>query len=447
MTASRSALLLPGYLLLCLLLGGSQRDIWPNAVLQLLAVLLIGFAVLRDAPEPLTRASKQLLTLILAGFVIVLLQVVPLPPGLWSNLPGRAGLHDSYDLLGGPLPWLPVSLAPYSTVDSLTWCLPPLAILIGYVRLRPPATMLCAAAVLAGAFAGVMLGALQVTSGPDWHLYRITNSGAVGFFANRNFMGTLLLVSIPFTIAWLADAPRKATTMWAMRTLGAAAMLVVIVGLALNRSMAALMLSVPVAIASAMLLHNSARFARYVVPAAALAAILAISLVTNSPVGSEFTGADTTSVASRASIWASTLRAIGDSFPVGTGLGSFEAVYATFENPDLVDRTFINNVHNDYLQLALEMGIFGVVLIAAFLGWWAMLASKIWRSASFSAMTRAAVIASGVILFHSVVDYPLRTSAIAAVFALCLGMMAQPAEARTDRSGAGVQRARHVKIG
>ncbi len=93
------------------------------------------------------------------------------------------------------------------------------------------------------------------------------------------------------------------------------------------------------------------------------------------------------------------------------------------------------------------MGIFGVVLIAAFLGWWAMLASKIWRSASFSAMTRAAVIASGVILFHSVVDYPLRTSAIAAVFALCLGMMAQPAEARTDRSGAGVQRARHVKIG
>lgn len=441
-----TTLLLPAYLLLCLLLGGSQRDVWPNAVLQVLGVFLIGLAVLRDEPEQLTKASRTLLGLVAVALVLVLVQVVPLPPQVWSSFPGRRALLDAYALLGEPLPWLSLSFTPYSSLDSLTWWLPPLAVLLACMRLQPPRTTLCAVAILAGAFGGVMLGALQVSGGAGWYLYRITNSGAVGFFANRNFMGTLLLVSIPFSFALLADRRGKATTVWALRAIGVAALLVILAGLAMNRSMAALALFVPVAIASAALLKGPANLVRYAFPVAALAALVAISLVTSSPVGSELSDAETTSIASRTSIWAHTVRAISDSFPFGTGFGSFEPIFATYENPDLVDRIYINNAHNDYLQLVLEAGIFGIALIVAFLAWWTFQAVRIWRSSSFSPMSRAATIAAGAILFHSVVDYPLRTSAIGAIFALCLGMMAQPAEARADRSTARFRRARHVSI-
>ena len=55
-------------------------------------------------------------------------------------------------------------------------------------------------------------------------------------------------------------------------------------------------------------------------------------------------------------------------------------------------------------------------------------------------------LASGAILAHSIVDYPLRTSAIAALFAACVAMMAQaqarsaaPAKQRADEP-------RHVRI-
>ena len=38
--------------------------------------------------------------------------------------------------------------------------------------------------------------------------------------------------------------------------------------------------------------------------------------------------------------------------------------------------------------------------------------------------SRAAVIASAAILAHSLVDYPLRTAAISALFAMCLAFLA-----------------------
>lgn len=438
-------ILLPAYLLLCLLLGGSQRDIWPNAILQVIGVVLIALPLLRDDLEPLTKASRTLLALILAALVLALVQVVPLPPQLWSSLPGRSPILEAYKLLGEPLPWLPLSMTPYSTLDSLTWCLPPLAVLLSSMRAGTPSASLSVVALLAGAFAGVMLGALQVSDGSGWHLYRITNPGAVGFFANRNFMGTLLLVSIPFTFAFLADRPSRATSAWALRSIGAAGLLVILVGLALNRSMAALILFVPVAIASAALLKGPASFVRYAFPAAALAALAAIAFVTNSPIVSELSGADRSSIESRVWIWDVTLKAIGDSFPAGTGIGSFEPVFATYEDPDLVNNTYVNQAHNDYLEVVLETGLAGLALLIGFLLWWTVQVVRVWRSQVPNGLAKAATIASGAILAHSIVDYPLRTSAIAAVFALCVGLMARSGTGNSgDKSFA--RPARHIKI-
>jgi hypothetical protein len=50
-------------------------------------------------------------------------------------------------------------------------------------RMQPRWTV---AALIVGTIAGVGLGALQTTGGESWKIYSITNTGAVGFFANRN---------------------------------------------------------------------------------------------------------------------------------------------------------------------------------------------------------------------------------------------------------------------
>ena len=94
----------------------------------------------------------------------------------------------------------------------------------------------------------------------------------------------------------------------------------------------------------------------------------------------------------------------------------------------------------------LEAGLPGLVLMVLFLLWWAWRAVGVWRSPVASQFAKAATIASGAILAHSIVDYPLRTSAIAALFAACVAMMAQaqarsaaPAKQRADEP-------RHVRI-
>ena len=77
-------------------------------------------------------AGRQLLVLTALMLLVPLIQLVPLPPSIWTALPGRAPVADGFRLLGQPLPWLPMSLAPARTVASLLWLLPALAVLLGY---------------------------------------------------------------------------------------------------------------------------------------------------------------------------------------------------------------------------------------------------------------------------------------------------------------------------
>jgi len=89
----------------------------------------------------------------------------------------------------------------------------------------------------------------------------------------------------------------------------------------------------------------------------------------------------------------------------------------------------------------LELGLGGIVLIALFICWWIVAAAKVWTSPLSTPYGRAATIASGVILAHSVVDFPLRTSAISAIFGVTIALIAQRLRSTPTKS------TRHVKLG
>ena len=132
--------------------------------------------------------------------------------------------------------------------------------------------------------------------------------------------------------------------------------------------------------------------------------------------------------------------------PLGSGLGSFEAVYRLYERPEAIDPTYVNHAHNDYLELALEAGIPAILWILAFLAWWALCAGSRWIGDANDPWAKAGTIASAAILAHSFVDFPLRTSAIAAVFALAIGLMAQWRPVTPVRTESDFRPPRHVEI-
>lgn len=129
---------------------------------------------------------------------------------------------------------------------------------------------------------------------------------------------------------------------------------------------------------------------------------------------------------------ATTSEIIKDSFPIGTGLGTFSTVYRRYEDPSQVTRQFANHAHNDYLEAVMELGAAGLLLILGFLYWWGRRAYWAWtRDYEGAALARAGSVVVGIVLAHSIVDYPIRTAAIAAIFALACALMVPPIPRRS----------------
>jgi O-antigen ligase len=291
---------------------------------------------------------------------------------------------------------------------------------------------------------------LQVASaGPgksDLFLYEITNGGAVGFFANRNHMGTLLLAGLPFAFALLGGALRareKSRSAGSSALLGAIVLLL-LAGIVLNGSTAVLLLGPPVLGFSLLLLPMPGRWRRMLAIAATLLLIVSALALGAMPRGADVEG--DMSLQSRLELWRASAPLARDLVPLGGGLGSFEHLFHLYENPAETTRTYVNHAHNDYLELWIELGLAGALLIIAFFSWWTRRLVALWRTPAEGRLALAGSIASAAILAQSLVDYPLRTTAISSLFALCVGLMARPRG--QDASGQrDPGKPRHVVIG
>jgi O-antigen ligase len=446
-----NSVLVGGYIFLCILLGGSAQGVWLNLAVQLLGIALLGWAAIspREVVSATTR-GVSIEWLVIATLAVIVLQLIPLPQDLWEKLPGRDGITAGFAALGYPPPALPISETPYKSVMTLFAAIPALAALFATERLRP-SPRIVAGAVIAGIVLAVILGVIQVGGGrSSWaYLYPITNPGAVGFFANRNHMATLLLVGIPVAAALFASARADRRSALANKGVAAALFLVIALGIVLNGSIAAFGLVIPVAIASAALVPAGMTWRRLALPLAGIALIGGVVLLVTRPIAvAEADPSTARSVAGRVEIWATTSSAIEQTFPIGTGLGSFEQIYRQHEDPAQVTRFFVNHAHNDYLEIVLELGLAGAILIVLFLAWWAATAIRIWKSPLSTPFARAATVATAVVLAHSIVDFPLRTAAISTIFAACLGLMAQDRRSAAPAAKRGELRpSRHVKLG
>lgn len=445
--------LIPFFLLLCLVLGGaSAAGIWANMLLQLIAVAIILWAILTHRNIAMSGAGRRLIGIFLLMILLIGIQLVPLPPDIWTALPGRQEVVNGFTLLGQPLPWMPISLAPYRTLSSALWLLPAAAVLLGILRLGGFKSAWLAWTIAIVTIISVAIGVLQRADGEtSLYFYEITNRGAAtGFFSNSNHMATLLVVATPLlTAIYLGGRGRNQSV---QRSSGlfvvlAGAMTVVLVGLAVNGSLAGLGLAVPVFAASLlMILARSRKAPLWTIPVIAIFAAASVAVSFSAPFGNNLTNTTATTIQeSRYTSFTRSLDAAGEFMPMGSGIGTFPQIYRSREDPAVVTNTYMNHVHSDFIELALETGVAGLILILVFLLWWVGRAIAIWRAEDTDHYARAATIASAAILAHSSVDYPLRTAAISAIFAMCCALMAEPRpRARRGKTAPPEKQARHL---
>ena len=130
---------------------------------------------------------------------------------------------------------------------------------------------------------------------------------------------------------------------------------------------------------------------------------------------------------------------------LGWGLGTFPIVYPQFRSFYTV--FFVNEAHNDYLQLLVETGLAGFLIAAWFLVLVFRHASaklKSWPETANGALTVASLLGCVGILVHSALDFNLQIPANAALFyALCAIAAAQPLQESHRKR---VLRRRHLII-
>ncbi len=127
------------------------------------------------------------------------------------------------------------------------------------------------------------------------------------------------------------------------------------------------------------------------------------------------------SVLQRRDIWKGTLTAFLH-HPWGTGLGTFSTVYPQYRIHS--DRFVVNYAHNEYLQLALEMGIAGLaagfwLLLRYFRGCLRTLKGK---DKFAQALTIGLLSGSLSILIHSLFDFELHIPANALLFSFVVAL-------------------------
>jgi O-antigen ligase len=419
--------------------GGTAHGLWSDAVVQLASLLLLATALWCLYQMGVPPHGKSAIILLAAVIALPLVQLLPLPPGWWDMLPGRGPIAAAYDSVGMTRPWLPLSLTQAATWRSALSLLPAAAIFIGTLCLDSNDRRRLVLMVLALVLLSIGLDFLQVISGPhnSLHLYSLANEGhAAGFFANRNHNAALLYSAIPLAAAWGMGLTRRHPhqRQWGMLLIG---VLVAgsVLGLVMTNSRAGIGLGFVSGMFSMAIIavdrNRGVRRTRLLIAIGGNLFALLVAFQLGFIALLQHIDAQSISDI-RWPVAVITAHAALGYMPFGTGFGSFAPIFQSVEPRSLLASYYINHAHDDWLELWLEGGLPAVFLAAAFLLWFARRTWSAWRttlprvSRDISTLSRAGSIVIVLLLLHSTVDYPLRTTALNVLFALSAGLLIAP---------------------
>jgi len=435
----------------CSVIRGGNRYV----ALQLLEVF--AFTVLTGliwrlytAPDCL-RALGQgfrkwaLITLLAAPVWVGLLQLLPLPFGLWSALPSRTDLAALIAALqNDALTFLPLSLAPEATRASLLAGLPVVACLALGIFGTQRQTGVLLRVWVGAALLQASLGLLQM--GPFPALYfGLESNELVGTFASKNTYSNFLVMTLPLVVWRLSahsgkgyNADRRFQWLWGLTMFTLLAALLA----AGSRTGIATGLLVTTLAVAMLSFQTSGRWGGLPTAGWVLLALLLLALLAGGVDwvarfdGDLLVADDALRGLNRRSAW----KGVEFFGPLGAGLGSFATVFPRFQAPEL-GRHLVDLAHSDYLQLMMDLGVFALPLGAAALGLvlnraWGMAQAR--RSTKGWAATDQLAVACGLgalaTALHAWVDYPFHIPANAMLAAFLLGVfLREPTPAQASQ--------------
>lgn len=443
---------LAAFVVLVMFAGGSARaDNLSLIFLRPLSCGFLAYALLAGSSDHY-RSVRVPLALLGGLAILIFSQLVPLPHSIWADLPGHGDYAEAAELAGIGPAWRPLTLSPSRTLNSfLALFVPFAALCLATIQPRQnedyPVVVLVAAATLSAVWALLQLSGLSDAT----YLYAVTNKGAaVGLLANRNHQSVLLGASLPFLAhLYLVICQRASRDTGGGVILLAIASLMVFVSLSTGSRAGFIAVGIGIVLSCIILAPQFAagkgseaarRVVRRVVGVIFVVglALVLTPILLGRMLALERLWSTEPIEELRVAILPQVLDMIGDSFPTGTGFGTFELVYYKYEPLTALSRYYINHAHNDWLEIVLEGGALTIVLLGLFLGWIVKRALMLARAAQRNLAWSRGLACLGFIIIcglASFVDYPLRTPIFSALFAICCIVLARSNPNVRARSG------------
>ncbi len=380
------------FILLALILGGGTfPGLSSDFILQTLALPLLYRLVLT-----FPAGAPRTLQILAAGILLLFLwQLVP----VW----GERGIY------------FPNTLDAGRTLQAFLVLLVPVSLYWSIIHLERVQREALPWWFLAGLFINLLVAFMQFSAPHVMDaLQPFSWKMNAGLFANENHLASLVVVGIPIIVALFCR------TRWPLASL--LVLLPIILFEMVIGSRAGVAFSLLAALfALAYIYANAPRAALFI---AALVALAGVYLLMQGELDFSKDFAVGEGELTRGVFFENTLRAIRDHLPFGTGFETFTLVYPSYELETGIRHVYVNHAHNDWLEVALEGGLPALALLAVFLIW---LFSLPFRFA-LSPMQRASLLGILFLLLHSVVDYPLRTLALASSFAMFAAFLSRENE-------------------
>jgi O-antigen ligase len=424
--------------------GGVVPEHW-NLCLLALGVLALFYwlrASVSNLAPPLDRNLRWLVMLL---FAFVLFQVVPLPSFVLRVIsPARADLLDGIAQAVPGITLAPLSVAPSETfghflrlagyvlvfllVREIAWRIPDRPWMLGF-------PIIFIASLEAG------IGLLQQGLGEPGTIAR-------GTFINRNHFAGLLGMALPLAVAYPVAVMRRVRArghspagpaVKACLVMGLATALFLAVLYSLSRM--GLVATLGSFLVMGILALSSRLSTRVKLPLAGVIALSVIfAFVFLAPDQlivrfAEISSPEKIMASDRLLLWHETLDLVA-AYPLfGCGLGSFTSAFMKYKvsEPLVTD----GYVHNDYLQIAAELGLVGFAIAAVLV--LTILAKAVratWEHSDHNSRGMGLACTGGIvaILIHSLVDFNLYIPSNALVLAWIFGISAGLTFSRRKRS-------------
>lgn len=413
--------------------GASRGDVTGQAVVRAAAWLALVAGVLGFTKVEL-HGCRTVALLMMAVIAIPLLQLVPLPPSIWSRL--EVGELYGSSILDQQV-WRPLAMSPGATLNALSSLIVPMTTLFLMTGLAHEDRNRIVHVLLVMVVLSVLTGLLQLSGGGFFNPLINYPAGSVsGTFANRNHFALLLAIGCMIVPLWALT--RRDQAGWRLPVGIGLALLVALTILASGSRAGMLLGALALILAPLIVREQVARLfrglPRWAMPTAigiviaSAIAIIALSFYSGRAESiNRLASADIDGDMRNLGLPAA-IEIAKAYFPFGVGVGGFDAAFRIVEPTEILQIYYFNHAHNDWLELVLESGVLGLAVAGAAILWWLAASVKVWpRSMSVSQARvngRFGSAALFLIMLASIVDYPARTPLIMAIAVIAALLLA-----------------------